>query len=1040
MKKFKNAVLTLFLALVVQLSYAQQKDVSGTITDEDGMPLIGVNIIIKETNNGTQTDFDGKYSLESKVGDIITYSYLGYETVTKTVASNPIISFSMKNSAEEIPEVIITALGIKRKQDELTTANKVVKAEVLTQAESPDVVSSLTGKVSGLQISQTDGGANPTNKIVLRGIRSLTGNNEALVVIDGAISSSTYLQALDPKLIESVNVIKGANGAALYGAQGGNGVIIVTTKKGAKDKDKFTLNVNSSVQLQNIAFLPERQSTYGQGWNGLHYSYENGAWGPAFNNSMLPVGLPKEDGTYNYFKYKGNPNNIKDFFKQGTTTQNSVSLSSGSAEAGFVNLFAGIQKTGFIVKGDDFKRNTFSFKGGKKLGKFNVSGNATYITSIENGTYGVVTPTLLSSGNYQVGSSLYAMLLQTPTNVILNAYDGSNEGHWNGYYFSPTWVRDNSRFIERADRLNATAEIGYEINKNIDVVYRGNVRFEQKNEIANVKSYTDPDYISSISGFTRTAQSFYGTSNFNRRNIYSDLLLNLNYDLTKDISFKANFGNNITERMTKSLKARGFNLTVEDFNNTSNISTTPNLRDRRFLSRTVGLFANLDFGYKDFLFLNLTGRNDWTSVLDKENRSFFYPSAGISFIPTKLIEKNDILNYAKLSYSIVKVGTADVDPYEINSIYKQAVGFPFGGLNSFIQSLSSADPLLQNQFINSNEFNLNLGFLNDRITLDGSYYTSKNTNQILGTDPSYTSGLSQATINIGATKTQGFEIDLGITPIKSKKEDGLKWSLNTNFSKSKTIVEKVTDQSNRVSIASSSELGFFAIEGEEFPIIMGTGYSRDSQGRVIIDKNTGNPLKSGEFIKLGKTTPDYIIGLNTSVDFKNFTLSAVMDYRTGHQFFSAVKKELARSGYLKESIESGRRGFIFPNSVIETSPGVYTENTTVPTGGTTYTDYVTYYTEEYHSNPENFVLDATAFKLREVALSYNMPDKFLSGMPIKSLKIGVNARNPLAIFAKENQGFADPETSTRNDNGGGFAGLGQYPPTKFYGLSLNLTL
>ncbi|WP_055435700.1 SusC/RagA family TonB-linked outer membrane protein [Lacinutrix algicola] len=1027
MKTKFSGILTLLLAFVVQLTFAQGKTISGTISDGDNLPLPGVNVLVKGTSNGTTTDFDGKYSISANTGDVLVFSYVG-NTVEETVGAESNISFIMQENALE--EVVITALGIKRKPDEITTSNKVVKAEVLTQAENPNVISSLTGKVSGLQISQTNTGANSSTSITLRGIRSLTGNNEALIVIDNAVSSAGLLQALDPKLIESVNVIKGANGAALYGQQGGNGVIIVTTKKGSdRGSDKFKVTVSSSVQLEDVAFIPERQTTYGQGWNGLQYVYENGAWGPAYDGSSQPVGLPNADGTFNNFVYEGNNDNIKDFFQTGTTFQNSVSFSGGNLDEGYINFFGSDQRTEFIVENDELKRNTFNLKAGKKLGKLTVGGSVTYTTSNTQ---------IAMNAGADGDATLYEALLETPTNVQLGAYNGTNEGHWNGYYLNPTWVQNNARSFAREDRFNSTIELSYELNDNINFVYRGNVSTAARNSSSYTNAYNDPTYIEDITGFARNVQSTYAVGENRFRNIYSDILVNFDYMLTDDISFKANVGNNITDNLFFTQSSSVTDLTIAGLYNLSNGSSTPITTNSESRSRGIGVFANLDFGYKDFLYVNITGRNDWTSVLAKENRSFFYPSAGLSFIPTKAFDglKGDVLNYAKISLSAVKVGTADVAAYQTNATYVQASGFPFNGQNSFIQSTSETDPLLQNQFINSQEANINLGFFNNRITLDGSYYNSKNTNQILGTDPSYTSGLTNATINIGETTTDGYEIDLGFTPIKSKVKGGLNWDVNVSYATNKTIVDKITDQTGRLSVASNADIGFFAIEGEEFPLIYGTGYDRDSQGRVIINSN-GNPQKASEFVELGKTTPDYILGLNTSINYKGFNLSAVMDYRTGHQFYSATKAELARSGYLQESVESGRGPFIFPNSVIETTPGTYVANTTVPTGGTSYADYVTYYTEQYYTTTENFIVDATAFKVRELSLSYAFPQNYLKNTFLEELKFGITARNPFVKLAEGNEGFADPESSTVAT--GGFAAIGQYPSTKFYGFNVNLT-
>jgi TonB-linked SusC/RagA family outer membrane protein len=1018
MKTMFTGILTLLLAFIVQVTFAQERTISGTVVDETNMPLPGATVLIKGTTTGASTDFDGKYSISANTGDVLTFSYVGYSEKTIVLGNNNTVDISLELD-KSLDEVVVTVLGTSRKPDELTSSTETIKAEELTQAANPNVVQSLAGKVSGLKINTTSNGVNQNTSIVLRGNRSLTGSNQALIVIDGAISSANTLANLAPEVIESTNIIKGAGGSAIYGSQGANGVIVVTTKSGTADS-KLRVDINSSLSFEEVAYLPQRQTKYGQGWNGGLVTYENGGWGAEFDGSMQPVGLAQADGSYIMSPYSPIKNNLKQFFNTGTILQNGVTLSGGDASSN-VLLSVNKQNTDFIVKGDVLDRTNVLFKAGKQLGKLNVSGNVTYI----------------NTKTEQTSSTLLTELLQTATNIPVSRFENSgNEGHWTSYYRNPYWMRDNIRFNDNSNRFNGIVKLRYDINDNINVMYNASLRTFNSSSTSFVNGYTD---LSGVGGGDHNTISQFAADNGESRNIYTDLLINFDYMLTEKLSLKSTIGQNIQDSSSSSTAVSGSNLTIPGFYNIDNITGTPSVGNSSFRARTMGVFGSIDLGYSDYAFMTITGRNDWTSRLAKDRNSFFYPSVGVSFIPTKAFEgiKGKVLNYAKVSANIAKVGNARVGTYQINETLNQASGFAFGDLNSFGNRTSIADPNLVNEFIISKEASLSLAFFKgDRVTLNASVFQSDNKDLVTSITTSTASGLSSSTINIGETQTTGYEIDLGLVPIKL---DNLRWDLNLSFSHDKTVVKKVSDFADEVALNGNNSIGVFAVEGEEFPLIKGTGYQRDDSGRVLIDPNTGNPLKSDEFINLGQANPDYIIGLNTAITYKGFRLAGVFDYRTGHQFWAGSKDWLSWSGHLVESAENGRRGFIFPNSAIETSPGVYTTNSNVVTGGTTYADYLNYFSNEYRDVSENFVIDATAFKVRELSLSYSFSQKMLKNSAINALSIGVNARNPFTVLPAENRGYSDPEFSNTSGNSQGLSTVGRYPATRTYGMTVNLT-
>ena len=1009
MKTKFNGILTLLLAFVVQLTFAQEKTISGTVVDETNMPLPGATVVIKGTTTGTSTDFDGKYTIIANTGDVLTFSYVGYSEQDVTVAaSNTIdIALALDNSLEE---VVITAQGVKRKPDEITTANQVVKADELNQASNPNAVQSLAGKVSGLQINTTSTGLNPNTTIVLRGPSSISGNNSALVVIDNVLSSSGILATIDPNMIESINVIKGANGAALYGERGSAGVIIVTTKRGTGDSEKFTVDVKSSVTFESIAFLPETQDRFGQGWQGDFDWTDQGSWGPEYDGSQIPTGTPYPTANdWRLSRYENIDENIKPFFNTGVNYQNGVTVNGGNLDSGYITLSLLRQDVEGVIPGDTRKKNNFSLSTGKRIGKLTVNGAARYSESKTD----------------RVGSSLYASLANTPGNINIESYNsGDNADHWTLYDNSPYWLLKNNRVTGRQAITNLSADLMYEFNDNINTVFRSSVRNINSNNSGHTNEFRD---FLQLTGTDRKVTSNYNKSLSESRFIQNDLMLNFDYLLTDNITFKSNLGFNTTDSRFQSVGFTGNNLRLNNFYDLSNVSGLPTPSEGKSFKRTAGVYGQVDLGYNDYLFLNMTARNDWNSVLPEENRSFLYYSSGLAFIPTKAFSslKGKILHKAKVSASYVKTGNAGaLSPHEVDYVGVQGGGYPYylTPRNSFLLQTSTADPNLENEFVTSAEFNVNLEFLNrrvPRITLDGSFSFAENTNQILNITTSSATGGVSSLINVGETKSNAMEIDLGFTPIKT---DNFEWNGGVTYSAYKTTVEKVTDQSNSVNSG-----GYYAIEGQEWPILQGTTYTRDDQGRIVLDSD-GNPVQDGSLKILGKTTPDYILNFRTQFKYKGIALSAVADYRTGHVFDSGIKRQLNGQGRTIESTQGGREAFLFPNSTIEGS-GV--TNTNTLTGGASAADYQTYITDNLGFFDENFVTDATAFKLREVSLSYDLPANFVSSLNLSRFTVGVSGRNLLTVLPAENRGYNDPEI------GNGFGGYSATPPTKFYSFNVN---
>ena len=1045
----------------MQFSFAQEKTVTGTITDGK-LPLSGANVVIKGSAKGVSADLDGKYSIKAKPGDVLVVSFSGYEKKSVTVGSANSYNVTLKESSKVLEDVVITgAMGIKRTKDQVTSAQKQIGARELTQASNPNAIQSLAGKVSGLQVNTTSQGVNAGTRIVLRGNRTITGDNQALIVIDGAISSSTVLGQLPPDVIENLNIVKGAQGAALYGAQGVNGVIIVTTKKGTK-KDKFTFGFNSSVDFENVNFVPETQMQYGQGWASdpgfddpsipgvlsTFVPWENGSWGPAFNTpgfpAQVPVGLPQADGNFFFSDWKPIKDNIKQFFQTGTVYQNGFNFNVGGEDS-YAFLSVNRQTTDFVVDGDNLVRNSFLFKAGKKFGKFSIDGNINYITQTTTET----------------DSDLFDDLIQTASNVPVSRFKNSgNEGHWTVYAQNPYWITKAVRNDARSNTINGVISLGYKLNKNIDLSYTANVQVRNTDAQSHRDAFTNIGTTFSIAPYTyygadaetyealggSASTSSYFANQSSTRNIYGDLLVNFDYELTKDLGLKFNLGNNIQDRMFRITSQGGSNLDVPGFYHINNVlnPANPSTLDNRFVqSRIVAGFVNADLNYKNYLFLNATARIEQFSAV---KNSYFYPSVGVSFIPTKAIESlknNKVLNYAKLNASYTSVGnTSAVGVYQTNELTSIPQGFPFGDLAALGYNRAPTDPNIKPEFVNTFEVGAQLGFFNDRITLEGSYYVANTKDLITRATASSASGNSSILTNVGELENKGFEIDLGFTPIKT---NNFKWDIRTNYTTYKTKVVSLAAGATSVNLQSNTQVGIFAEVGEEFPLIKGTAFVRDGAGNIIVDAN-GVPQRTSTFQKLGKGVPDYILGLTNSFEYKGFRLTAVADLRVGASAYSFARNLLLFTGGDMDTAGFDRtQGIVVPGSVTTTGA----VNTTPVASDASSVGVLNYFTTTYRAVGEANVIDAAALKIRELALSYSLPKKLIEKAGLESFRIGINARNPFIFLADgsllkanngiENRGYADPESSNTTGNAQGIINIGQYPSTRTFGFTMNLT-
>ena len=1022
MKLKFNGFLVLLLVFVAQINFAQDRVVSGVVSDNAGLPLPGVSVLVKGTQSGIQTDFDGKYSIRATSSQVLIFSFIGMKT-QEVSASSTKVNVKMQDDSQVLNEVVVTALGVARQKKTLTYQAEKVEAKELVKADPTRAASALAGKVAGLQINVQDNGVDPSSQIILRGLRSISQSNSALIVIDGSISTQGAFDDLNPRDIESLNVLKGATAAALYGSLAGNGAIIVETKKG-KIGESFVVGLSSTTTFEEVAFMPEFQTKYGIGWQGAYDNIENTNWGPRFDGQVRQIGPIFGDGTFQAVPYAPIKNNLKDFYRTGITALNTVSFSGGNESSTFF-MSVGDQRTDGIVTGDEYKRNTFRVNATKKMGDLQLGFTSNYLTDKTS---------IVGNSIGNQDRPLYWFILNTANNIPLESYKdwrndlySSPDGYYNGYYENPWWALDNNRNNNQSTRLTANISAIYDINKWLKFTGRAGL-----NTTSGIgKNWRSRQvYDKTLQPAANDITSFVEDSEFQSFSYTTDALLSSTFDITDDIDFIGLLGASSNSISSRNSLIRANNLSIPGFYDVSNGTGQPDITVDESNRKTFGYFADLTFGFKKFLYLNLQGRYDFTSTLPKAENSYFYPAAGLSFVITEAFPslKDSSLSFGKLTASNSTVYN-DLGAYQINETFSQSNGFPFGDLNGFAQSGTAVDSGISKEKINTMEFGANLAFFKNRLRIDAAYFITKSTNLITFTTPSVSSGSTNYLTNIGEIEGKGLELTIGGTVLQTK---DFSWDLNVNYSANEAVVKSITEGVNEITITITGTSGIFAIVGEAFPQIKASSYVRDPQGNVVIDATSGNPIVGG-LKNLGKTTPDYIIGLTSSLNYKNWNLSTTMDYRTGHVYYEQGSDAMEFTGRSVESASSDRQDFVFPNSVIETSPGVFTPNTNIPvTDGRQ-----DFWTNTYNEIKENYVKDATAFKIRELALNYNLSKKYLENTPLKSFRIGLVGRNILTLLPKENR-FSDPEFNNTNSNAIGIGGYFQSPPTRSYGFSLNV--
>ncbi len=1080
-----------FLGLFSVQAYSQ-RTITGVVTDAgDGTTIPGVAVQVKGTTIGIVTGIDGDYSLSvPNDATILIFKYVGKKTQEVEIGSQTKINVVMEAESQELGATVVTAVGIKKDEKKLGYSVTQVNSENLTQGRDKSLVNSLQGKVAGVNITSSSGAPGASTRVILRGFSSLGGSNQPLFVVDGVpIDNSSSADGdinggvdygnrsndLNPDDVESVSVLKGASGTALYGSRASNGVIIITTKKGksASNKAKGTDVIYSgSMTFETPLRLPEFQGRYGQGIYGNKDLRENTSWGPIFDGKYHEWGAIV-DNAQKIKKYEDIPDNVRDFFEIGTTFNNSVSIADGTEKMSYYFSYSNVTADGiFPYDVDSYKRNTVALRGMVKLSnKLVSSGSLNYVNKRNK---------FVPTGQ---GTTVYNQILQTPRDIDLKDLEDYNSEFNNvNNYYSP--YTNNPYFIlkefgndNEENRIYGNMQFEYEFTKWFKATWRMG---------ADISNRFTKDWKAVVATSENTSNGQYNDyankgdepgsvaiTNETSTVYNSDFILAFNKKFFNDeLEASLIIGHNVNATSLKQSYSSISKLSVPEFYVLSNSPDKPFVSEYTQQHRIVGLFTNLDLYYKGFLNLTLSFRNDWSSTLPYEEertwyspgKSFSYPAASLAFIFTDafpVLQK--YINSGKIRAGVGQTGN-DANPYLVYSAFVReaygdgftALSFPLsvGGINGFRTSTRIGNGSLQPEITTEFELGTDLRFFNNRIGVDLTWYTKTVTDMIWNATLPSSTGYSSQTLNLGEMTNSGIELLLTFTPVK--KED-FSWTFSINFSNNKNKLVKLKSGMTNIDfspVGGANSPKFMAYEGEALYIFEGASVVRDTvkdaKGNPILDKSRvvvdskGIPVETTEKYRYGSSQYNFIAGLANTFEFKGISFGFTFDWRQGGLMYSRTASMCYFSGIVPHTLYNDRQPFIIPNSVedvggIDPATGkhvpVYVENTHIITSSTVY-DHAG---KGYMNFEKAFVLDKSFVKLREISFGYKVPRKYLANLPVGQIEVGVVGRN-LFIWTPEVNRFIDPEATTfGNDSGADYGEFGATPSTRSFGFSLKFS-
>ncbi|NKI25730.1 SusC/RagA family TonB-linked outer membrane protein [Arenibacter sp. 6A1] len=1038
MTKKIHYYLLLTALLCIQGMVAQSKTVTGTVTDDLGAPLPGVNVVEKGTANGVSTDFDGNFSLNVPNSATLVFSSLGFSTKEVLVSGQSVINVSLSEDAEMLGEVVVTALGIKRERKSLGYAVQEVKGATLTEARENNVVNALSGKVSGVQVIKGSNGPASSSKIVLRGNNSLTGDNQPLIVVDG-IPMDNFTGAgnndffnpsqdlgnglgdLNPEDIESMSVLKGASAAALYGSRAGNGVILITTKTG-KARKGLGITFSTTTGFQNIFMDPELQSSFGQGNNGIYDNLAGDSWGPKI------VGQSVEDWKGGQVPMRAY-DNLGNFFNSGFSQNYSLSFQQQVSDGTSLYTSANYLNDDSNIKGATLERLNLTTRAVSKFGndnKWTTDVKVQYINSKANNRP-------INGSNI---SNAFGTVAGLPRSLDITEFSNDTDEFGNMVWYVPSnsvnpyWAANNNLSEDSRDRFLLNGSLKHEITNWLSA---------EINAGADLYTTNTESKLYAGSPLSNTGRYSLGKNTFLEKN-YNMLIVASKDDIFGKFGGALTLGGNLMSRGASGISANSGDFVVPNLFSLNNGINNPNVGQSFSNKKINSLYGTLQVNYDGFLFVDFTGRNDWSSTLSEENRSFFYPSVSTSFVFTELLAGDDNelpnwLDFGKIRASYATVGN-DLDPFKLNNFY--SIGNDPNGNTTAGSGNTLFNPDVKSELIKSLELGFEGRFFNNRLGFDFAWYKTNATNQLLAIPLDPLSGFNSKIVNAGDIQNEGFEIALNARIFDNP--EGFSWDTNVNFSTNDNTIVKLTDDVSQFRLGGFDNLAVLAVEGGSYGEIWGTKYNRVEDeadpnfGKIIVDGN-GFPLASSDKFKLGDQQPDAMIGFSNTLSYKGISLSFLIDARLGGEIYSGTNLALQRSGSAAATVVNGERNDIVVDGVVDDGNGVYTQNTVAVTPENYWTN-LSVTSGNLGINEEN-IYDATNIRLRNVSINYALPTNWLKNSPLQKAKIGISANNVWMIDSNLNG--VDPESVfATSTNATGFEYLSS--PTSrsvFFNVALN---
>ncbi len=1061
---------TIFL-MICASALAQERTISGMITSaEDGSALPGVNVRVQGSSIGTISDAQGRYSIRVPSGfNTIEFSFIGMESRVVTIGISDNIDIAMESSSQLLDEVVVTALGIERKAKAIGFAQQELKSDQLSAARETNLTSFLTAKVAGVRVSKTASGTGGSSAITIRGAKSLLGNNQPLFVLDGVpitnignTSGGTWegldlgdgMSDLNPEDIESMQVLKGPNASALYGSRGSNGVILITTKSG-RQKKGIGVELNSNFSLETLNLFPTYQNYYATGYedtnlygsfveipegSGKFYetmdTWHGDSWGPPMDGRRVivdPFMFPDEKPFSRTFTLLPQPaNNVREFYNKGIGLSNTLAISA-SDEKTSARLSVGHGSNTGIIPNSKWQKQTIVLNVNSRVTDYlSFDGKISYLR--DEGNNRPILGTMYQGGNV---SQVFAVMGRyVPMDFLKEYYERTKSpGTFPAVQYNPYYIVNELKSRDVKDRIIGQISTTLKITDWLSLMGRAGTDYYT---LKLVRTWPVGSKISD-----NTRGRVYNEISL-VKDINADIILTATKELSSQISGNLSVGSSILhqERNNQSIDGRVFKAPgVYDVSNCTDI------RPYTWLSRKQmqSVFFTGQLAYNNYLFLDVTGRNDWSSALGINNYSFFYPSVSTSFVFTDAFPSlaGNVLTFGKVRASWAQVGN-DSDPYLTRNGYASTTttyaGQPISWMNSTIPLFD-----LKNELTASWEIGTNLRFLNNRIDFDFTYYDGKTTNQILPISISNSSGYSDVVINAGEIQNKGIEIALNLNPVRTS--TGFSWDINANYSRNRSMVVSLAPGIETLVVGGGASATIEARPGQPYGNIVGYPYMRAPDGQKIVDE-TGSYLFDPQLTVLGNITPDWIGGLNNTFSFKGFSMNVLLDFVQGNEITSVTKYQMEAKGTGKWTVE-GRRlrdmddeGNQLPlvgilDGVVEIDDGegniTYEKNTKAVDGQTYWA------MRAWGSISEEFVMDGSYISLREVMLSYSFSPSRLAKTPFAGITLSLIGRNLLYLEEHMMGMGVSPESSPNTS--AGWAGTEYFamPTTRTWGFNVKLT-